>query len=151
MGKPYQLILGMSNEAYTFYDATENVYLSLNSSDNKLGNKTDANTENAQWTISIDNDNTEISNMAYPDRYINYNITSPRFACYKTTSKQAPVSLYVNTMSTGIENINNDINKKVDVYNISGQKVRSGVDTGNALMGLPNGIYIINKKKYSVK
>lgn len=150
-GKPYQLILGTADGAYTFYDATEKVYLSLNSSDNKLGNATDADTENAQWTINLNGGNAEIGNKAYPDRYINYNKTSPRFACYKTTSKQAAVSLYKNTVSTGIENIDNDVKGNVDVYNLAGQKVRSNVSPNNALRGLTNGIYIINKKKYAVK
>lgn len=150
-GKPYQLILGTADGAYTFYDATEKVYLSLNSSDNKLGNATDANTENAQWTINLNGGNAEIGNKAYPDRYINYNKTSPRFACYKATSKQAAVSLYKNTVSTGIENVDNDVKENVDVYNLAGQKVRSNVSQSNALRGLTNGIYIINKKKYAVK
>lgn len=150
-GKPYQLILGTSNGYYTFYDATENVYLSLNSSDNKLGNKTDADTDNALWEISISNGNTEIGNKAYPDRFINYNKTSPRFACYKASSQQTAVCLYKNTVSTGIESITNGANDNVDVYNIAGQKIRSNVKADSALDGLTRGVYIINKKKYAVK
>ncbi|WP_298452996.1 endonuclease [uncultured Prevotella sp.] len=150
-GKPYQLILGTVNGAYTFYDATENVYLSLNNNGNNLGNSDNTATENAQWTINVNGGSTEISNKAYPERYINYNKTSPRFACYKTSSQQTTVCLYKNTVSTGIENINNGINEKIDVYNLAGQKIRSNVNADNALNGLTNGIYIINKKKYAVK
>lgn len=39
----------------------------------------------------------------------------------------------------------------VDVYTITGVKVRSDIDPGQATEGLDNGVYIIGKKKYVVK
>ena len=47
---------------------------------------------------------------------------------------------------TGIGLVQYD--KPVDVYNLQGQKVRSGV---SSLAGLPKGVYIINGSKVVVK
>ena len=48
--------------------------------------------ENALWTIEFDEDgNAIIKNVATPERQLQYNASSPRFACY--TSTQASVQL----------------------------------------------------------
>lgn len=90
-GLPYELTLGMDGDNYTFYDATSEGYLSLNSSDKDL-NTSASSSEKAQWTITISGDETHINNVAYTSYEIQYNSGSPRFACY--TGTQQPVTLY---------------------------------------------------------
>ena len=85
-GQPRAFILGGSKDAYTLYDGVENVYLALNSGDNALHGNATATEDKEKWSITF-NDNCTIQSNAYPDRYIYYNASSPRFACYKTTSK----------------------------------------------------------------
>ncbi|MFC0875325.1 polysaccharide lyase family protein [Saccharicrinis sp. FJH2] len=43
-----------------------------------------------------------------------------------------------------------DESKRVDVYTVSGRRLRSGVEKENALKGLENGIYIVGQKKVVV-
>lgn len=149
-GQPRALNLGGTKGAYTLYDGVEKVYLALNSSDNKLQNSTTATTNSAKWSITFGN-GCSIRNNAHTDRYINYNPSADRFACYKTTSNQQPVALYRSTTTTGIVEVTVDGNAKVDVYTITGMKVRSQVTRNNALKGLAKGVYIIGNKKYLVK
>lgn len=53
--------------------------------------------------------------------------------------------------TTGIEELTGDAEGVVDVYNLSGIKVRAGVDAAEALQGLPMGLYIVGGKKVMVK
>lgn len=149
-GQPRAFILGGSNGAYTLYDNVEEVYLALNSSDNALHGNATATADNEKWNITI-SDNTSIQNNAYPERYINCNPSANRFACYRTNSNQQPVTLYRSTTTTGIVNITPDNSTKVDVYTITGMKIRSQVERNDAINGLSKGIYIIGNKKYLVK
>ena len=50
----------------------------------------------------------------------------------------------------GIESVETDI-KNVDVYSISGVRVKTNATTRNATQGLPKGVYIVNGKKTIVK
>ena len=149
-GQPRAINLGGTKGAYTLYDGVEKVYLALNTDDNELNGSTTATTNEAKWTITF-NSGCSIKNNAHTDRYINYNSDKPRFACYKTSSSQQPVALYRCTTTTGIAEVTIDGNAKVDVYTITGIKVRSQVTRGEALVGLPKGVYIIGNKKYLVK
>lgn len=149
-GQPRAFNLGGTAGAYTLYDGVEDVYLALNSSDNALHGTTTTTTDNAKWTITISGNST-IQNNAYTDRYINYNTTAKHFACYKTASNQKPVALYRSTTTTGITEVEADGNENVDVYTITGMKVRSQVTRDDALDGLEKGVYIIGNKKYLVR
>ena len=81
---------------------------------------------------------------------IQYNASSPRFACYK--SGQQPVSLYVNTTSgSGIPSITATSDSRVDVYTLNGQLVRQNVQASQALKGLKKGMYVIKGNKVLVK
>ena len=62
IGKPHQLLLGGSADAYTLYDTMDKNYLTLTKSDNKLHVTTAANVKNAQWTISMNGGVTHIYN-----------------------------------------------------------------------------------------
>lgn len=145
-GKPYQVVLGGTSGAYTLYVAADKKYLSLASSSNALNTSAAATTTNAQWAISISGGDAVISNQAYTDRYINYNSGSPRFACYKTTSGQLPVQLYVCTTTSGIKGVVTDNeNMPAKVFNLKGQYV------GDTTDGLSKGIYVVNGKKVVIK
>ena len=149
-GQPRALNLGGTKGAYTLYDGVEKVYLALKTSDNELNGSTTATTNEAKWTITFGS-GCSIRNNAHTDKYINYNSDKPRFACYKTSSNQQPVALYRCTTTTGIAEITADDGAKVDVYTVTGMKVRSQVTRADALDGLEKGVYIIGNKKYLVK
>ena len=149
-GQPRALNLGGTNGAYTLYDGVENAYLALTSSNNALHNSETATTNDAKWTITFSG-GCSIRNNAHTNRYINHNSSEHRFACYETKSNQQPVALYRSTTPTGIAEVTVSGNAKVDVYTITGMKVRSQVTRNNALKGLAKGVYIIGNKKYLVK
>ena len=86
----FTLYLNDSSQYYSFYSENENHYMVLLSSDKNEINIT--NTKIYQWNISISNKIATIQNTSFPSRYLEYNSSSPRFACYKQT--QQPVSLY---------------------------------------------------------
>lgn len=90
-GKPSELTLGGTSGAWTLYDATASTYLGLTSDGNYLYNVASG-TNGYSWTIDVTADNI-IQNNRYTARYIQYNVSSPRFACYKGTQKA--VALYV--------------------------------------------------------
>lgn len=149
-GQPYQFILSGTTDAYTLYDATAQSYLALNSNANKLHASAKADSNHALWTITLNKGETTISNKEYTDRSIQYNQSSPRFACYK--SGQQPVALYVNTTSgSNISNITTSASTPVNVYTLDGRMVRKDVRADKALEGLNKGLYIIKGNKILVK
>lgn len=143
-GFPHALVLGGQKNAYTFYDAVEEGYLALNSNDNAL-NLNESDGGSASWTVTISGGKAQITSNAYADRSVMYNKTAPRFACYK--SGQTAVSLYINKVSNGIENItaDGDINNKV--YSLDGRVVANS----RQITSLPSGIYIVNGRKIFIK
>lgn len=150
-GLPYQVTLGGNKGAYTLFDATSQTYLALTSSNNKLHSLAEAGTKETEWEIAVSNDGTaDICNKAYT-RYIRYNSSAPRFACY--SSGQQPVSLWMNTNSgSDISAVTTqDTNAPVDVYDMEGRIVRAQVPAKDALQGLPKGIYIIKGNKTLVR
>lgn len=148
--QPFQVILSGQEGAYTLYDATAKAYLSLTSDKNKLHNSDEADSKNAQWTITVSGGQASIQNNAYKSRTIQYNASSPRFACY--TNGQQPVALYVNTTSgSGIKEVVATEDSLVDVYTINGQLVRQNVQASQALNGLKKGMYVIKGNKVLVK
>ena len=149
-GQPRALNLGGTAGAYTLYDGVDKVYLALNKANKQIDGNATATTNKEKWTITIDNGTCEIANNEYDGWSIQYNKQSPRFTCY--SSKQEAVTLYKSTTTTGITDvIVADGNEKVDVYTITGMKVRSQVTRNDALEGLDKGVYIIGNKKYLVK
>ena len=78
----YTMKLGDAYLAYTFAEGT--------SSNNNLFLVEDVMTDGAEWTLSVDEG---IQNVYNPERYLQYNLSSPRFACY--TGSQQDVSLYL--------------------------------------------------------
>ena len=148
---PRALVLGGGVGAWTFYDGVEACYLALTGSENKLHNLNSADSKDAQWSISISASGlATLTNNARSDRSIQYNASSPRFACYK--SKQQPVSIYAKKTTVGLEKSPTIIpSGPVMVYSIDGQVVCTVATWDEALKKLPRGIYVVGGKKILVK
>lgn len=147
--KPHQLLLGGTAGAYTLYDGTEKAYLTLTGNENKLYTTTQANSAQAQWTITVSGGATHIYNKSFTTREIQFNASNPRFACY--TGSQQPVMLYRRAVTNGIDAPTSDAATKVSVYSLTGVMVRHQVDAATALDGLPKGVYILNGRKMVVQ
>ena len=96
------LTLGGEEGAWTFATSIEaNKYLAYTGSGNYLESGANAAAASAQWTVTFDEDgNARILNTNEAGRYIRYNSSQPRFACYKSTENypygtQNAVQLYV--------------------------------------------------------
>lgn len=87
------LTVGVDGSNYTLNDGTG--YLIAVNGENYL-KREDAVTDASRWTITIDetDNSATIRNVAYSNYSIKYNASSPRFSCYKDTSKQTAVYLY---------------------------------------------------------
>ena len=148
-GYPYALTLVEAEGKYSFHDAVSGNYLALTSSANKLHTATDNSKDEARWTVTFSGGFTPVYNVKYPDRRIQYNASSPRFACY--TGSQQDVSLYVSQRDiTGIP-LPLASEGKVDVLTLDGRTVRSRVPVEKALKGLPRGIYVVGGTKVLVR
>lgn len=147
--QPYALTLGGSEGKWTFYDAVSKTYLALTADGNKLHSIAEAN-ESAQWSISFSSDsNALIASNSYPNRYIEYNMSSPRFACYKAS--QQKVYLYKSATPTAIAQIEKASNGTVKVFTTNGTLLRTVSSFSKAVQGLPAGIYLVNGKKVLIK
>lgn len=141
---PHTLTLGGRSGAWTFYDSEEKVYLALTTNGNKLNALTDADSENAKWTISITSSGTSINNVAYPSRSIQFNSSSPRFACY--TGGQRPVVLYVMDRTTGFSELpvkGTWPEQQTEVFDLQGRRLHpASIGPRNS----DRGVYIQNGK-----
>lgn len=85
------LILEKGVDEGTFSFNTGEGYLEYHGSGNDLYTMSDK-TSNSSWTISVSNGDATILNAVSKTRKLQYNASSPRFACY--TSNQTIVQLY---------------------------------------------------------
>ena len=81
---------GSSTNTYAFVDANGN-YLSWTSG-NSLTTSTTKNA-NSSWKVTFSGDNVTIANAMDNNRKLQWNASSPRFACY--TSSQTAIQIYV--------------------------------------------------------
>lgn len=149
-GKPYTFKLQGSAGSYTLFDATSNSYLGYTAgSKNKLQSFEHQGAE-TKWNITFANDGTaNISPQTDESRYVRYNKSSPRFACYIDNPSQFfVVKLYRAEAPSAIEHITASPN--VEVYNLAGQRVRRNYPR-TQLHQLPAGIYLINGQKVVVR
>ena len=68
-----------------------------------------------------------------------------------TTTESGAASLPIDGVITAIENVKVLPTSSVDVYTLSGVKVRQGAKAATAVSGLPKGIYIVGGQKVLVK
>lgn len=151
-GLPYCLCLGGSEGAYTLYDAASEGYLSLTSSNNKLYLSTTAGSDDELWDIRFTDDGYAlITSVSHNTRRIQYNASSPRFACY--TGSQREVKLYRQRATSGIGEVDAAEDASLSVYSLDGKLVRRGksVSAGKIVQGLPAGIYVVGGKRVVVK
>lgn len=149
-GLPYAFVLGGTIGAWTLTDPVAKVFVSLNKNENKIHTSATADTPNAQWTITLTTDGiATIENKAIGGRFIQYNPSSPRFACYK--GSQSEVSLYGQPTATDIQQIEQQQQGVVTVYDLAGRFVCRTTTLKQALQQLPQGLYVINGKKVWVR
>lgn len=147
---PYELRLGGHSDAWTFYDAVENTYLSLTSDKNALNASSDASNIEAQWSIDISiTGNANITNNKFTKRSIRYNKQSPRFSTY--TNGQLSVDLYVKTSTTGLSSVGVPSDAAIKVYDVQGHCIRTASSVNAALQHLKAGIYVVNGQKILVR
>lgn len=142
-GKAHAFILGGKQGAYTLQDETDKTYLALTANDNKLHSVEELADKNSEWDITFNQGNAVIKNQNYTDRTIQYNASSPRFACYK--SAQQPVQLFKGVSTdSGPTSIGNAtvVGRTNIICTLSGQRVGKITKAG---------VYIVNGKKVLVK
>ena len=88
---PFEITLGGTDGAWTLQDEASDNYLRLNANGNNLHSG-----DSYEWTISFDQEgNAQINASTFPERFIRYNASSPRFACYRSSStNMSEVQLY---------------------------------------------------------
>lgn len=145
---PYAFQLEKTGNYWAFFDQVAQVYLSLNSDKNKLHTSEKANQGEAQWTISISDQQALIQNVRYSNRSIQYNAGAPRFACYK--SGQKAVSLYMSTKASSLTEVAGVSKGVYVVYDLAGRYVTMGKNLRHVINSLSKGIYIVNGKKILV-
>ena len=93
---PLQVVAGTKADTFAFL-TKDGTYLHYSGSSNSL-NTNAALSDNTSWTVTIDaNGVAVITNVAITNRVLQYNTSSPRFACYKGTQK----SIQIYKLSTG--------------------------------------------------
>ena len=75
--------VGSDSEGYYFYETTENKYLALTSDNSYLSLEDDLDTD-AHWTVSVAaNGRALLTSASYPERFIQMNSSTHRFAAFK--------------------------------------------------------------------
>ena len=88
----FEVVSGSQSGAIAFKNGSK--YLSLPLEGNKLST-TNSLDQNSSWRVSISNEVVKVFNVQYPNRELQWNASSPRFACY--TSTQQAISIYIQT------------------------------------------------------
>lgn len=100
------VISGDATHGWAFYDTTSKMYLKAVNG-NEIDQSETLLTDYCYWTIdySVESAIELIQSNKYTDRFINFNNTTDpkRFANYKTSSNQRPVSIYVKDGDTDLE------------------------------------------------
>ncbi len=97
---------GKTSGSYAFKDAAGN-YLYYSGSSNELYSKTMTLDNTASWTVAFNSSDMVVTNVGNTERVLQYNSSSPRFACYKSTQENVKLWL-VGTGSEGGETPNPD-------------------------------------------
>lgn len=151
----FQLVSGSEIPDYNFEAKTENGLVGsitgMSTSQNHIGvfqlitGMTYKYELVVKTTLSEDNKWNVAPNSAY------LNGTHPRDFVVEGEEGVDYVTIELKNAITGIENAPVVSRKNVDVYTVSGVRVRANVKTADAKAGLPAGLYIIGGKKVLVK
>lgn len=87
-------IIKNSDGTYSLTADGTNYILAIN--DNNANFTTDENNEGIKFNITFDENNNvyKFQSVLYTERYLQYNASSPRFACYTQSSKQQDLTLF---------------------------------------------------------
>jgi len=85
------ITLEAGSQEGTFALKVADGYLAYSGSGNSIATQETVD-DAASWTITITDGVVSIQNVAYAERYLQYNISAPRFVCYKGT--QEPPVIY---------------------------------------------------------
>ncbi|MBE6323402.1 MAG: hypothetical protein E7074_00315 [Bacteroidales bacterium] len=100
------LTLGGEADAWTFYDKTDSKYVSLIIDGNYVNQSASVEGNSQKWTISISNTGVAtIASNYKTSRMLQYNASSSRWACYKSSSSQADGVLYVKEDASSLSSI----------------------------------------------
>ena len=84
--EPFEITIGQSNGAWTFFDALNNGYLCAPGGGNYLKTQAELDAK-AEWNLSMDGDGfIPTSNTDAEQNIMRYNVTSTLFGCYKSSS-----------------------------------------------------------------
>ncbi len=87
-----QLTLEAGSATNSFaFKATDGKYLDYSGSKNTLTTSSTSVADECSWTIAIKNNEATIVNIGDAERHLQYNTSSPRFACYKNTQKKVNI------------------------------------------------------------
>lgn len=149
--------VGGDASGYTFQDEADQTYISSTNGNGLYWTKTVSN--EVKWTLSNLTEGVTVKNVAYADRVLKYNPSSPRFATY--TSGQEDVLIFKHSVElSGVESnvaeeaaVINTIAGGVvvavsepataAVYTVSGQLVANQAVDATATINLANGFYIV--------
>ena len=93
-----EFTVGGNSSGFTFHDG--NGYINSTASTGANLNNTGSATDNkSKWTVTISSGVATINNNGNTSRYIKYNSSSPRFACY-ASSFDGPICIYIKEEAT---------------------------------------------------
>jgi hypothetical protein len=106
--------------------------------------------DNASWIITVDSSGNAqvVAQGSYQRNVLQYNVSSPRFSCYKGTQKSVKIYAKSQKNETSIDGVGQD-ESPTTIYNSRGVAVR--ISDYVDMKSLPSGVYIINNKKVLVK
>jgi endonuclease I len=106
--------------------------------------------DNASWLITVDSSGNAqvVAQGSYQRNVLQYNVSSPRFSCYKGTQKSVKIYAKSQKNETSIDGVGQD-ESPTTIYNSRGVAVR--ITDYVDMKSLPSGVYIINNKKVFVK
>jgi len=128
------------NGGRTIFNESSAKYVSYTGSSNQAQEVASVTSNNQRWTFAFSTSLFTITNLALTTRLLQYNTSSPRFACY--TGTQQNITLY--KMPTSIvPSITSSLTASANVgtaFNYA--TIASGTPTSYAATGLPSGLSI---------
>lgn len=119
----------------TIYNEASSKYVSYTGSSNSAYAVSSVSTDNQRWTFNYISSLFTIKNVAIPARFLQYNSSSPRFACYDNASQQN-ITLYKlsftgptisNTGTLSSLNTTYGTASSTTSFNVSGANMEAGI------------------------